>query len=90
VLLDNFEINKAVEYIWNEIGEIDRYIQANQPFRLVKADPEAGKKMITDLVKRVNFIASMLGIILPETSAKIRELIRENKSPETPLFLRKD
>lgn len=90
IILDTFEINKAVEYIWNEISEIDKYIQTNQPFRLVKADPEAGKKMIADLVGRVHFVSSMLSIVLPETSAKIKELIKENKSPEAPLFLRKD
>jgi hypothetical protein len=32
----------------------------------------------------------MLEPILPETSKTIRALVRENKMPETPLFLRKE
>jgi hypothetical protein len=32
----------------------------------------------------------MLNPILPETSKKIKELIKANKMPETPLFLRKE
>lgn len=88
--LNNFEINKATEYIWKSIGEMDAFIQENQPFKVVKTDKEAGQKMISDLVTKLYSVARMLNPILPETSAKIKELIKANKSPEAPLFLRKD
>lgn len=88
--LNNFEINKATEYVWKSIGEMDAFIQENQPFKVVKTDKEAGQKMISDLVTKLYSVARMLNPILPETSAKIKELIKANKSPETPLFLRKD
>jgi hypothetical protein len=35
-------------------------------------------------------VSLMLESILPDTSSKIIELIKLNKTPETPLFLRKD
>ncbi|MEY4937618.1 MAG: hypothetical protein RIS64_3977, partial [Bacteroidota bacterium] len=35
-------------------------------------------------------VARMLNPILPETSLKIKELIKRNKTPEKPLFARKD
>jgi hypothetical protein len=41
------------------------------------------------LVVRLYGVAKMLEPILPETSAKIKELVRENKTPERPLFERK-
>jgi methionyl-tRNA synthetase len=88
--LNNFEINKATEYIWKSIGEIDAFIQENQPFKVVKTDKEAGQKMISELVTKLYSVARMLNPILPETSTKIKELIKANKSPEAPLFLRKD
>lgn len=88
--LEKFEINKAADFIWNEIGAMDQYIQENQPFKVVKTDTEAGQKMISDLVVRLYSVARMLNPILPETSEKIKSLIKENKTPETPLFLRKD
>jgi len=88
--LNKFEINRACEYVWNEIGEMDKFIQENQPFKVVKIDKEKGSKMIADLVVRLYLVARMLNPILPETSTKIKELIKQNKTPDKPLFMRKD
>ena len=88
--LDNFEINKATEHIWKSIGEMDAFIQANQPFKVVKNDKEAGQKMISELVVKLYSVARMWNPILPETAAKIKDLIKQNKTPQAPLFLRKD
>ncbi len=88
--LEKFEINKACDFIWNEIGGMDKFIQENQPFKVVKTDKEAGQKMISNLVTRLYSVARMLNPILPETSVKIKSLIKENKTPEKPLFARKD
>ncbi len=89
--LEKFEINKATDFVWKEIGEMDKYIQENQPFKVVKDERtrEQGEKMIQDLVLRLYSVARMLDPILPETSDKIKKLIKENKSPEVPLFARK-
>jgi methionyl-tRNA synthetase len=88
--LDKFEINKATDYVWAEIGAMDLYIQENQPFKKVKEDKKAGEKMIEELVVRLYSIARMLNPIMPDTSKKIKSLIKSNKSPEKPLFARKD
>ena len=88
--LENFEINKAVEFIWNEIASMDKFIQENQPFKVIKIDKKAGQEMISSLVIRLYSIAKMLNPILPETSVKIKELVKQNKTPEVPLFARKD
>lgn len=88
--LEKFEINKAVELIWTEISSMDKFIQENQPFKVVKTDKEKGQKMIADLVVRLYSVARMLNPILPETSVKIKELVKQNKTPEKPLFARKD
>lgn len=87
---EKFEINKACEFVWNEIGEMDKFIQDNQPFKVVKTDKEKGQKMISDLVVRLNSVAKMLELILPQTSETIKTLVRENKTPEKPLFARID
>ena len=42
--LENFEIGKAADYIWSEIGVMDLYIQENEPFKMVKTDKKAGQK----------------------------------------------
>lgn len=87
---EKFEINKACDFIWKEISEMDKFIQENQPFKVVKEDKEKGREMISSLVVRLYSVARMLNPILPETSAKIKSLVKENKTPEKPLFARKD
>lgn len=87
---DKFEINKACDFIWSEISEMDKFIQENQPFKVVKEDKEKGREMISNLVVRLYSVARMLNPILPQTSSKIKSLIKENKTPEKPLFARKD
>ena len=88
--LEDFEINKACDYIWSEIGEMDKFIQVNQPFKVVKDNKERGVEMIVNLVVRLYTVARMLNPILPETSNKIKLLIKENRYPDNPLFARKD
>ncbi len=89
-MYDSFDLKKVTDYIWNEIQNLDRAIQESEPFKVIKVDPEKGKDLIRDHVLRLYQIARMLNPILPETNEKLKNLIRENKKPETPLFARKD
>jgi methionyl-tRNA synthetase len=88
--LEKFEIKKAADFIWEKISEADKLIQTTMPFKLVKSEPEKGKEIIKDLVIRLYIIGRMLDPIMPETSKKIKDLVKSNKSPEAPLFLRRD
>lgn len=88
--LEKYDVQKAADVIWSIIAEADKYIQETQPFKLVKTDKEKGQEIIKDLVGRVALIGEMLSLLLPETSKKILELVKTNKAPATPLFLRKD
>ncbi len=88
--MDLFEVGKVLALIWEEITALDQKIQETEPFKLVKTDPEAGKTIITELVTRLATIAQMLAPVMPETSLAIQALITSNRSPQTPLFLRKD
>ncbi|MDQ3014433.1 MAG: methionine--tRNA ligase [bacterium] len=85
-----FNIQKAMETIWAEIGKIDARIQSEQPFKVIKENKEEGITMIQKLVQDLYAVAKMLEPMLPQTSETIQTLIRENKMPEQPLFLRKE
>ncbi len=87
---ESYNLQKSCEFIWLEIGLNDIAIQENQPFKLLKSNPEEAKEMIQVLVIRLYGISKYLEIFLPETSQKIQKLIRENKKPERPIFPRKD
>ena len=76
--------------IWFNIKNLDEYIQKEEPFKKIKIDEEKARKDINYLLFHLYGIASLLEPILPETSQKIKDLIKENKKPEQPLFLRKE
>lgn len=83
-ILDKFEINKAADYIWAKIGKLDALIQEKKPWE------SKDEEVIADLVVRLYSIARMLNPFMPDTSAKIKSLVKANKKPESPLFPRKD
>jgi len=89
-IIETFDTKKATDYIWNEISELDKFIQETEPFKVVKIDVDKGKVLISDMVVRLYRIARMLNPIMPETNDKLKKLIKENKKPEKPLFARKD
>ncbi len=88
--LDGYDIKVAAESVWKEITALDSLIQEKQPFKLVKTDKEAGVKIIQELCTRLYSVAVMLEPILPETSLKIKEAIKQNKMPVVSLFPRKE
>lgn len=89
-VIENFDIQKTMEHIRGTISELDKYINDTKPFSIIKTDEEAGKEIIRECVKRLASITVSLQPFIPETSAKIEQLIKQNKKPVTPLFLRKD
>ncbi len=89
-LMDSFDIKKAADYIWSKISVLDKSIQDDEPFKIVKIDVERGKELIKKAVLELYTIARMLNSIMPETNVTLKKLIKENKKPAQPLFPRKD
>ena len=56
----------------------------------MKVDEKKGKELISGMVLRLYTIARMLNPIMPEVNVLLKKLIKENKKPEKPLFLRKE
>lgn len=87
---EEFDIKKAMDYIWDKIQILDRRIQEEEPFKVIKVDEVKGKEMIKNLVLDLYQIARMLNPVMPKTNVKLKKLIKENKKPAEPLFLRQD
>jgi methionyl-tRNA synthetase len=83
-----YELNlhRASEITWNHIAELDKHIQATEPFKLVKTDPEEGKRIIAELVSSLYTIAHMVEPFIPTASKKIIDAISKFEKPETPIF----
>ncbi len=87
--IENFNLQKAMNCIWDKIALLDQKIQKEQPFALVKTDKEKGVALIKELVQSLNEIGVMLLPFLPTTAETILVCIRQNRMPEKPLFMRK-
>jgi methionyl-tRNA synthetase len=88
--LESFDIKHAMDFIWEKISDLDKKIQETEPFKLIKVDEEKGKALISEMIVELYTIARMLNPVMPDTNEKLKGLIKSNKKPETPLFLRKD
>ncbi len=88
--MEEFNIQKAMQIVFSHVTQLDEIIQKEQPFKLVKTEKEKGVEIIKDLVVRLYTIGRMLNPMMPETSVKIKKIVKSNKMPEAPLFLRKD
>jgi methionyl-tRNA synthetase len=83
-----FEIQRAIDMVWEHIAKTDRYIQETKPFNLVKEDKKRAVSLIEKLVADLYGIGIMLAPFMPETSEKIKTAVRANRMPQ-PLFARK-
>jgi methionyl-tRNA synthetase len=88
--LKKFDIKAFAEEVWAMFQNLDKYIQVNEPFKKIKVNEEEGKEDVHYLLLHLFEAVLKLEPLLPETSRKIQELIKANKSPEVPLFARKD
>jgi methionyl-tRNA synthetase len=86
---EKFEINKAADYIWQRIGALDERITREEPFKLIKINKEAGKRLILEMTQELYLIGRMLNPFMPGTNAKIKQAVIDNKKPEN-LFARKE
>ncbi len=85
--LETYNFQGACDYIWKKVGELDEKIAVTEPFKLVKVDKPAARKIIIELVTELYTIARLLYPIMPETNVIIKEAILSNKKPEN-LFKR--
>lgn len=82
-LFEAYEFNAAMDRIWSRIGVLDERMTVGAPFKLVKSDPEAGRRIIADMVREVYVVGRLLEPFMPKTARIIMDTVRENKKPGT-------
>ncbi len=87
--LEKFEYNRALEFVRSQVQILDHKIVKEEPFKLIKTNPDMGKQMIRELALDLYGIARMLNPFMPHTSAAIKEAVLSNKKPAN-LFPRKE
>ncbi|MCL9971833.1 MAG: methionine--tRNA ligase [Candidatus Pacebacteria bacterium] len=80
--LGGFEFNKAADIVWAKIQALDQRINAEEPFKLVKSDLEAGRRVTAELVHELAVLSYMVIPLMPATAEKILTAVRTNKKPD--------
>ncbi|HET9641308.1 MAG TPA: methionine--tRNA ligase [Candidatus Paceibacterota bacterium] len=80
--LDAFEFKDAMEHVWQRIQTVDRRMNEEEPYKVVKTDPERGKAILQTMVQDLHEIGQALAPFMPDTSRRILEAVAANKKPE--------
>ncbi|HBP00931.1 MAG: Methionine-tRNA ligase [Candidatus Moranbacteria bacterium GW2011_GWE1_49_15] len=86
LLIDKFEIDGAIQHIWDLVRGDNRFIEDNKPWELAKSDEEKFNEVMSKLLSDLSVIAHLLKPFMPETSEKIRTALETRKAE--PLFQR--
>ena len=87
--MDDFRFDLACNIIWDKLTQLDQAISETEPYKLIKVNEEQAVKLLTSYMNELMIIGKMLEPLLPVTSLKILEAIKNNKKPSN-LFERKE
>ena len=88
--MESGDFTQALHFVWKKIGDLNEYISREEPYKVIKTDPEKGKKLIQEARDRLYEINEYLKVFVPETHERLKGYILANKKPEAPLFPRID
>lgn len=74
--INKYEVQKAGDWVWAKIKQLDEFIAKEEPFKVVKVDAEKGKQQIEFLLQELSSIAWHLQPLLPDTSEKILQALK--------------
>lgn len=87
--LESYEYTEAIGFVMQQIQNLDLKISEQQPFKLVKENPESGRFVISELCAELYHIGLWLQPFVPTTSNAIQGAVLSNKKPAN-LFPRKE
>ncbi len=89
-LMDNFEFSKAFDFVWEKVQGLNRKIDEEKPWSLVKTgETEKLNLVMKELIVELLNVAEMLKPFIPGTAEKIDKIFTDPIAPpETPLFVK--
>lgn len=69
--MELYQFNDAMGFVWSKISDLDRYINIEKPWVLLKENTEKLKGVLSHCVDEIREIAVLLKPFMPETAEKI-------------------
>ena len=87
--LSEYRFSDALALIWQKITAVDRFMNEEKPWELVKKDIDKASSVLTHCVNQIQEIATLLDPFMPETAKKITEQFKgPSIKAQTPMFPR--
>jgi methionyl-tRNA synthetase len=64
-------IHRALEAVWQSVGEANRYVDSQAPWALRKTDPDRMATVLFTLAETIRRIATMTQPVMPTASSRI-------------------
>jgi methionyl-tRNA synthetase len=80
--IEAFKFNEAMDLVWEHVAKGDAYMTSEEPYKKIKTDPEAAKKVLEKLVRHLAKLAVHLAPAMPATADAILAAVRTNTKPE--------
>lgn len=86
-LMDRFEFNNAINYVWSKIQEVNKHIEELKPWQVAKTDPAEARVLLSNLVHELLSANYMLKPFLP-ISNQVEQIFTASQiqPPKAPLF----
>ena len=72
--LDNCQFDRALDFVWQQIQELNRYIEAEQPWQLAKTDKDHLREVLSYSCSVLLEIADLLEPFLPTSADFIKSV----------------
>lgn len=79
-LIKELKFKEALDKIWQEIAWANKYIEEKKLWELIKSNSQEAKKVLTELLSLILEVAENIAPFMPETSEKIKEIIKKRES----------
>ncbi|MCF7831060.1 methionine--tRNA ligase [Candidatus Gracilibacteria bacterium] len=89
--LEKQELQRAINIFFEYVGSANQLLNETEVWKLVKEDLEASKKVFATLLQKLEILAEMAEVILPETAPRMRKMLGNAEKVGEPeiLFERK-
>ena len=73
--MNDYNLHEAVFHVWRLIDYLNKKIDEEKPWTLLKTDVENGRAVLFNILESIRHISIMLTPIIPESAMKIRSMI---------------
>ncbi len=74
-----FQINKALENIWNFISRLNQYIDKTEPWNLFKKNEVQTAIVLSEIIESIRLLGIILQPFIPESACKILDTLNIDK-----------